>query len=113
MNISSWLAFVPCLGCPPYGAAKAGVNSFTKTMAQVLGPYNIRVNAIAPGVIPTGRFAEGNNASNNEGLELKRQAVPLGRLGTPEDIGWTVVFLASDAAAYVTGQVLPVDGGMR
>ena len=111
VNISSWLAFVPSPGCLPYGAAKAGVNSITRTLARDLGPYNIRVNAIAPGIIPTGRFSEGTGAKS-EGLELKRKAVPMGRLGTPEDIGWAVVFFASDAAAYITGQVLSIDGGI-
>jgi NAD(P)-dependent dehydrogenase (short-subunit alcohol dehydrogenase family) len=112
INISSWLAFAPSLGCLPYGTSKAGVTNLTQTLARMLGPYSIRVNAIAPGVIPTGRFGEGLSATS-EGLELKRKQVALGRLGTPEDIGWAVVFLASDAAAYITGQVISVDGGIR
>jgi NAD(P)-dependent dehydrogenase (short-subunit alcohol dehydrogenase family) len=112
VNISSWLAFAPSLGCIPYGSAKAGVNNLTQTMANILAPHNIRVNAIAPGIILTDRLGVGRVALS-EVLELKRKTVPLGRLGTPEDIGWVVVFLASDAAAYITGQVLSVDGGSR
>jgi NAD(P)-dependent dehydrogenase (short-subunit alcohol dehydrogenase family) len=112
VNISSWLAFAPSLGCIPYGSAKAGVNNLTQTMANILAPHNIRVNAIAPGIILTDRLGVGRVALS-EVLELKRKTIPLGRLGTPEDIGWVVVFLASDAAAYITGQVLSVDGGSR
>ena len=112
VNISSWLAFAPSLGCIPYGSSKAGVNNLTQTLAHLLAPHNIRVNAIAPGIILTDRLGAGKEATS-EKLELKRKTVPLGRLGTPEDIGWVVVFLASEAAAYVTGQVLSVDGGSR
>jgi len=100
INISSWFAFMPCLPCLPYGSAKAGVNNLTQAFAYILAPYNIRVNAIAPG--PTQKGEE----------ELPRKMGPLGRWGTPEDTAWAVVYLASDAAAFVTGQVLPVDGAI-
>lgn len=105
VNISSWYAFMPSLICLPYGAAKAGVNNLTQSLAHILAPYNIRVNAIAPGVVPTG-------PGDLELRERRRKAAPLGRLGTPEDVAWAVVYLVSDAASYVTGQVLSVDGAM-
>lgn len=105
VNISSWYAYMPSLVCLPYGAAKAGVNNLTQSMAHILAPYNIRVNAISPGVVPTG-------PGDLELRERRRKAAPLGRLGTPEDIAWAVVYLVSDASSYVTGQVLSVDGMM-
>jgi 3-oxoacyl-[acyl-carrier protein] reductase len=105
INISSWYAYMPSLVSLPYGAAKAGVNNYTQTMAHVLGPYNIRVNAVAPGAVPTG-------PGDPEMRERRRKACPLGRLGVPEDIAWAVVYLASDASSYVAGQVLSVDGAM-
>ncbi len=102
VNISSWYAFMPSPKCLPYGASKAGVNNLTQTMAHILGPYNIRVNAISPGEIPTG--------PGGELRERRIKMAPLGRLGSREDIAWAVVFLASDAAAYIDGQVISVDG---
>jgi len=110
INISSWYSFMPIPVCIPYGASKAGVNNLTQTLAHELGQYNIRVNAIAPGVIlPIGGGAE---VVGNEILEGRRKMSPLGRLGTPEDVGWAVVFLASDAASYIDGQVLTIDGAL-
>ena len=105
INISSWYAYMPSLVSMPYGAAKAGVNNLTQTMAHVLGPYNIRVNAVAPGAVPTG-------PADPEVRERRRKSCPLGRLGVPEDIAWAVVYFASDASSYVTGQVLSVDGAI-
>jgi NAD(P)-dependent dehydrogenase (short-subunit alcohol dehydrogenase family) len=105
INISSWYAYMPSMVSMPYGAAKAGVNNLTQTMANVLGPYNIRVNAVAPGAVPTG-------SGDPEMRERRRKSCPLGRLGVPEDIAWAVVYFASDASSYVTGQVLSVDGAI-
>ena len=90
-----------------YAAAKAGVASLTKTMAWEWAPANIRVNCLAPGAIKTdaSRFAD-------EGVEeFTTQYIPLGRLGNPGDIADACLFLCSDAAAYITGEVLHVDGG--
>ena len=94
----------------PYAASKAAVNSLTSTFALELAP-NIRVNAIAPGPIPTDNFNESTNFLEDKPIE-KLIGVPLGRLGTPDDIGHAVVFMASDAASWITGQCLFVTGGL-
>jgi NAD(P)-dependent dehydrogenase (short-subunit alcohol dehydrogenase family) len=112
INVSSMAAFSAMPGKGHYAACKAAVVSLTKTMAAELAP-DIRVNAIAPGMIPTKLLFETADA---EGLDLDdinelAAAVPLG-LGTPADVGATAVYLASDAAKWVTGQTIQVSGGM-
>ncbi len=96
----------------PYGASKAAVNSLTATLALELAP-KIRVNAIAPGPIPTENFKDSMNMHTEEReKELKKYIpIPLKRWGSPEDIGAAVVFMASNASSWVTGQCLFVDGG--
>ena len=94
----------------PYGASKTAVNSLTQTFALELSP-KIRVNAVAPGPVPTKNFNESTNFPDDKPLE-KLLGVPLGRLGTPDDIGHAVVFMASPAASWVTGQCLYVTGGL-
>jgi NAD(P)-dependent dehydrogenase (short-subunit alcohol dehydrogenase family) len=102
-----------------YGAAKAGVISYTRSLALQLGPAGIRVNAVAPGLIYT-RIWEQLGAAIGGGEDKARMAfeqtvrtlVPLGREQTPEDIGRTVAWLCSDRAANVTGQVIAIDGGI-
>lgn len=93
----------------PYGASKAAVNSLTQTFALELAP-KIRVNAVAPGPVPTKNFNESTNFPEGKPIE-KIIGVPLGRLGTPDDIGHAVVFMASPASSWVTGQCLYVTGG--
>ncbi len=93
----------------PYGASKVAVNSLTQTFALELAP-KIRVNAVAPGPVPTKNFNESTNFPEGKPIE-KIIGVPLGRLGTPDDIGHAVVFMASPASSWVTGQCLYVTGG--
>ena len=92
----------------PYGAAKAGLMSLVRTLAVELGANGVRVNAVAPGAVLTPRV----EAMMSEERRAESAAgIPLGRLATPDDIARVVAFLASDLAAYVTGQTLAVDGG--
>ncbi|MDF2865255.1 MAG: putative short chain dehydrogenase [Clostridia bacterium] len=91
-----------------YSASKAGVIGMTKALAKELGLSNITVNSIAPGVIQTDML----NSLSNDDLNNLKEEIPLNRLGNPEDISGLTVFLASDNARYITGQVITVDGGM-
>jgi 3-oxoacyl-[acyl-carrier protein] reductase len=90
-----------------YSASKAAVIGFTKALAKEVAPSNINVNCIAPGIIHTNML---KNLEKNE-LEALKGEVPLGRLGEPNDIAQTVLFLASDNAGYITGQVISPNGG--
>lgn len=110
INISSISAKGPQLKNGPYSASKAAVNSLTQSFALELAP-KIRVNAVAPGPIPTENFLQSTSFPQDQPIE-ELIAVPLGRLGTPEDIGYSTVFIASDAAAWITGQCLYVTGGL-
>ena len=110
INISSRAAMGASLKNGPYAASKAAVNSLTSTLAMELAP-RIRVNAVAPGPIPTENFNASTNFPPDKPLEDILR-IPLVRLGTPEDIGQAVVFFASDAASWITGQCLYVTGGL-
>lgn len=91
-----------------YSAAKAGVNGFIKTAALELAPMNITVNAVEPGNIITPGM---KNTLGDEYIKNQEQTIPSGKLGTPEDIAYAIMFLASDEAKYITGQSIIVDGG--
>ncbi len=95
-----------------YGAAKAGIINLTKTLSVDLAPYNIRVNAIAPGYIATTGILQVQKDMPKERMQERLALTPLGRLGQPEDIVGAVIYLASDASSYVTGQTLVIDGGL-
>lgn len=94
-----------------YASTKGGVDALTRQLAVEYGEENVRVNAIAPGTIKT-PMNEEVRAKNPSWEEVREDAVPLGRLGTPDDIAGPAVFLASDEAKYITGHVLVVDGGV-
>lgn len=94
----------------PYGAAKAGLMSLTKSLAIELAPAGIRVNSVAPGSVATPRVATRMGAVNEETAATLRSRAPLGRMGTPDEIAKVVVFCASDLASYMSGQTIVVDG---
>jgi NAD(P)-dependent dehydrogenase (short-subunit alcohol dehydrogenase family) len=110
INVTSMASFKGTPGSGHYAAAKRAVNSLTETFALELAP-RIRVNGIAPGYVPTEIMmtALGLNDESVQGLSKR---VPLGRLGSPTDLGAVALFLASDASAWITGQTLSVAGGM-
>lgn len=108
INLASVSGLVGALGMSHYAASKAGVVGFTKSLAREVALNNITVNAIAPGIILTEQARQNFPPSS---LTAYTAQVPMGRLGAPEDLSGIVVFLASEAAAYITGQVYAVDGG--
>jgi 3-oxoacyl-[acyl-carrier protein] reductase len=109
INISSIVGEEGNAGQSNYAASKAGIIGFTKAIAQELASRNIRANAIAPGFIATEMTA----AIPEEELKKWLTGIPLGRAGTPKEVADLCVFLASDASAYITRQVIRIDGGMR
>lgn len=108
VNMSSVVGVKGNAGQANYAASKAGMIGFTKSVAAELGSRNIRCNAIAPGFIET----EMTDALDEKVVQGWRDAIPLKRGGTTEDVANLTVFLASDMSAYITGQVINVDGGM-
>jgi NAD(P)-dependent dehydrogenase (short-subunit alcohol dehydrogenase family) len=109
--VSSVAGLDPLPGLGAYSVSKAGILGLTRVLAKELGPHGIRVNALAPGLIET-RFSQAL-FQDREAYERIIAAVPLGRHGQPEDVVGAALFLVSDASAYVTGQVVVVDGGGR
>jgi len=108
INIASIIGIIGNAGQANYSASKAGIIALTKTAAKELASRNINVNAVAPGFIQTEMTAR-----LPEGLKQKmREAIPLGRFGSPGDVAAVCVFLASEEASYITGQTIIVDGGM-
>ena len=110
VNISSINAIAPSLGTNAYAAAKGGLVTMTKLLALELGPHGVRVNSVSPGFVDGGMSTA--VFANPRTRDIRTKAVPLRRLGSTEDIAQAVMFLASDAAAYVHGQDLGVDGGL-
>lgn len=112
LNMSSIKAFQPAGGSGAYGASKAALNNMTVALAHDLAP-KFRVNGIAPGPVPTDAFMRVRNVREAEfGRVAKEWGVPLGRLGVPDDVAATALFLASPAGSWITGQTIIVAGGM-
>ena len=113
INIASVAGILSGAGGNAYSASKAALINFTRTSACEVGSFNVRINAICPGLIETGmtlpffEYARGTGKENQLGkyCELKRAAAP-------EEVAWAILFLASDEASYITGQAIPVDGGI-
>lgn len=110
VNIASVTAVLGSPGQVAYSATKGAIISLTKSAAKELAPQGIRVNAVAPGIVKTERFAELYETTNAQKIEDRISRIALGRLGTPEDIANACSFLASDRAGYISGQILGVDG---
>lgn len=108
VNVSSIIGRVGNAGQTVYGASKAAVIGATYSASKELAPYNIRVNAVAPGFIETDMTKQ----LSEEKFEQRLSEIKMGRIGKPEEVANTILFLASDLSSYVTGQVIGVDGGM-
>lgn len=110
INVTSVTGVMPVVRQGVYAATKAAIHQFSKVMALEWADKNVRVNAIAPGWVETDLVGDLFASRHGEGL---RSDIPLGRLATPQDVAGAAVWLASDAAAYVTGSVVVVDGGRQ
>src|SRR5947209_14930315 len=108
INVSSVAAEHVNPGQTNYAASKGAINSFTRALAVELASRGVTVNALAPGFIETDMSA----AVRNKAGDMIKKIIPMRRIGVPEDVAKVAVFLASDDSAYITGQVLTVDGGL-
>ncbi|HEX2567104.1 MAG TPA: SDR family oxidoreductase [Burkholderiales bacterium] len=114
VTVASDAGRVGSSGEAPYSACKGGLIALTKTLARELATKNVRLNVVCPGLTETGMLAEFMQGAGNPDklAEAYRRAVPIGRLGKPDDIPGAILFFASDDADFITGQVLSVSGGL-
>jgi 3-oxoacyl-[acyl-carrier protein] reductase len=112
INISSIAASSMQAGHSPYAVSKAGLEALTKVLAKEEGPRGIRVNAIAPGIVKTDMGDRLMKAMGDEVVKARLKVTPLGRIAYPEDLGNLAVFLVSEKAAYITGKIIHLDGGI-
>lgn len=110
INVTSASAIPGSGGGAHYAASKGGMNSFTRALARELAPRGIRVNAVAPAVVATDFLTGLYPASDQWATDLTPR-IPVGRMGTPQDVAYMVAFLASPLASYINGQIILVDGG--
>lgn len=108
VNVSSVSGIHPLPGQVNYASAKAGVIGFTKALAKEIAPYNIRVNAVAPGFIET----DMTSALNEKYKQRLNDSIPLKRFGIPDEVASAVLFLLSDESRYITGETIQIDGGL-
>ncbi len=115
VSVSSKAAFRPGHRRATYAASKAAIVGFTKSLALDLAPCGITVNAVCPGPIRTSRAISTNRREYGDDIEIgfreRAKAIPVGRFGSPEEVAAMIAFLASDQAAFVTGQAIGIDGG--
>jgi NAD(P)-dependent dehydrogenase (short-subunit alcohol dehydrogenase family) len=109
VNITSGAAWVPTANSAHYAASKAGIAALTRVMALELAPYGVTVNAVAPGLVDT---AQPRSFYSEADLDAIATRIPLGRIGTTDDVAPLVVFLCGEGARYVTGQTMHVNGGL-
>ena len=112
VNTSSVGALRPIPGFGPYAASKGGLIVLTKTAALECAPFGIRVNVICPGLTARTQLADNISGANPEEREQMLKAVPMARMGEPEEIAEAVLWLCSDSASFITGHVMPIDGGL-
>jgi NAD(P)-dependent dehydrogenase (short-subunit alcohol dehydrogenase family) len=112
VNTSSVGALRPIPGFGPYAASKGGLIVLTKTAAMECAPFGIRVNVICPGLTARTQLAENISSANPEEREQMLKPIPMARMGEPEEMAEAVLWLCSDSASFITGHVMPIDGGL-